>query len=124
MHAADCLTLARKSPVPWGSGPTRRGSGSDVSAALAPAPHANDAEAFLRDLATSHYALYPDQKHRATGRALHAPHPGRTDSCPHPRARRGFKKACIAMAAKNARIIWAVLARGVAYRPDHIVTMP
>ena len=39
-------------------------------------------------------------------------------------ARRGFKKACIAMAAKNARIIWAILARGVAYRPDHIVTMP
>jgi transposase len=38
-------------------------------------------------------------------------------------ARRGFNKACIAMAAKNARIIWAVLARGVAYRPDHIVTM-
>jgi transposase len=30
----------------------------------------------------------------------------------------------IAMAAKNARIIWAVLARGEAYRPDHIVTMP
>ncbi len=38
-------------------------------------------------------------------------------------ARRGFNKACIAMAAKNARIIWAVLARGQAYRPDHIVTM-
>jgi transposase len=37
--------------------------------------------------------------------------------------RRGFHKACIAMAAKNARIIWAVLARGEAYRPDHIVTM-
>ena len=44
---------------------------------------ANDAEAFLRDLATSHYALYPDQEHRATVRALPAPHPGRTDSCPH-----------------------------------------
>ncbi len=39
-------------------------------------------------------------------------------------ARRGFNKACIAMAAKNARIIWAVLARGQAYRPDHMVTMP
>jgi transposase len=38
-------------------------------------------------------------------------------------ARRGFHKACIAMAAKNARIIWAVLARGETYRPDHIVTM-
>ncbi len=26
--------------------------------------------------------------------------------------RRGFKKACVAMAAKNARIIWALLAKG------------
>jgi transposase len=38
-------------------------------------------------------------------------------------ARRGFNKACIAMAAKNARIIWAVLARGETYRRDLIVTM-
>lgn len=27
-------------------------------------------------------------------------------------ARRGFKRACVAMAAKNARVIWALLARG------------
>ncbi len=31
-------------------------------------------------------------------------------------ARRGFKRACVAMAAKNARIIWAILARGQSYR--------
>jgi transposase len=34
-------------------------------------------------------------------------------------ARRGFKKACVALAAKNARTIWALLAKGEAYRaPD------
>ena len=38
-------------------------------------------------------------------------------------ARRGFKKACVAMAAKNARIIWSILARGQTYRSDDIVTM-
>jgi transposase len=38
-------------------------------------------------------------------------------------ARRGFKKACVAMAAKNARIIWAMLAKGEIYRADHIITM-
>jgi transposase len=27
-------------------------------------------------------------------------------------ARRGFKRACVALAAKNARVIWALLARG------------
>lgn len=27
-------------------------------------------------------------------------------------ARRGFKRACVAMAAKNARVIWALLAKG------------
>lgn len=32
--------------------------------------------------------------------------------------RRGFNKAVIALAAKNARILWAVLARGEAYQPD------
>jgi transposase len=30
--------------------------------------------------------------------------------------RRGFKKACVALAAKNARTIWALLAKGEAYR--------
>ena len=32
-------------------------------------------------------------------------------------ARRGFKRACVAMAAKNARVIWALLAKGEHYRP-------
>ena len=31
-------------------------------------------------------------------------------------ARRGFKKACVALAAKNARTIWALLAKGEEYR--------
>ena len=31
-------------------------------------------------------------------------------------ARRGYKRAAVALAAKNARIIWAILARGEAYR--------
>lgn len=31
-------------------------------------------------------------------------------------ARRGFKRACVAMAAKNARTIWALLAKGQEYR--------
>jgi transposase len=30
--------------------------------------------------------------------------------------RRGFKKACVALAAKNARTIWALLAKGEDYR--------
>jgi transposase len=30
-------------------------------------------------------------------------------------ARRGFKKACVALAAKNARTIWALLAKGQTY---------
>jgi transposase len=33
-------------------------------------------------------------------------------------ARRGYKKAIVALAAKNARIAWAVLATGKAYAPD------
>jgi transposase len=32
-------------------------------------------------------------------------------------ARRGYKRACVAVAAKNARIIWALLAREQSYRP-------
>jgi transposase len=44
---------------------------------------ASDAEAFLRDLAISHYALYPDQEHRATGRSLPGPDSRCIDSCPH-----------------------------------------
>lgn len=33
-------------------------------------------------------------------------------------ARRGYKRAAVALAAKNARIVWAVLAKGEAYRPQ------
>lgn len=32
-------------------------------------------------------------------------------------ARRGFNKACVAVANKNARIVWALLTRGEHYRP-------
>jgi transposase len=31
--------------------------------------------------------------------------------------RRGFNKACVALANKNARILWAMMARGTAYQP-------
>lgn len=31
--------------------------------------------------------------------------------------RRGFNKAAVALAAKNARILWAILAKGAAYQP-------
>jgi transposase len=34
-------------------------------------------------------------------------------------ARRGFKKACVALAAKNARTIWALLAKQQSYRVDY-----
>jgi transposase len=33
-------------------------------------------------------------------------------------ARRGYKRACVALAAKNARIIWALLAKAEPYRTD------
>jgi transposase len=33
-------------------------------------------------------------------------------------ARRGFKKACVALAAKNARVIWALLVKGEAFQLD------
>lgn len=32
-------------------------------------------------------------------------------------ARRGFNRACVALANKNARIIWALMARGTTYQP-------
>ena len=36
--------------------------------------------------------------------------------------RRGFKRACVAMAAKNARIIWALLAKGEDFRFERATT--
>jgi len=36
------------------------------------------------------------------------------------RARRGFNKAIVALAAKHARILWAMLARAEAYRPPAV----
>ena len=35
-------------------------------------------------------------------------------------ARRGFKCACVALAAKNARVIWALLAKGEPLRSEHL----
>jgi len=35
-------------------------------------------------------------------------------------ARRGFKRACVAMAAKNARVIWALLAKGEPLRSQQM----
>jgi transposase len=36
----------------------------------------------------------------------------------------GWQKAVVALANKNARILWAVLTRGVAFNPDHIPQPP
>ena len=36
----------------------------------------------------------------------------------------GWQKAVVALANKNARILWAVLTRGVAFNPDHIPEPP
>ena len=40
------------------------------------------------------------------------------------KARAGWQKAVVALANKNARILWAVLTRGVAFNPDHIPEPP
>lgn len=37
-------------------------------------------------------------------------------------ARRGYNKACVAMANKNARIVWAMLTSGECYRPPAMTT--
>lgn len=39
-------------------------------------------------------------------------------------ARVGWQKAVVALANKNARIVWAVLAKGKAYDPDHVSHKP
>ncbi|HSW20770.1 MAG TPA: IS110 family transposase [Ramlibacter sp.] len=36
----------------------------------------------------------------------------------------GWQKAAVALAAKNARALWAMLTRGTAYQPDHISVKP
>jgi transposase len=36
----------------------------------------------------------------------------------------GWQKAVVALANKNARIVWAVLTRGLAYDPDHVPIAP
>jgi transposase len=40
------------------------------------------------------------------------------------RQRAGWQKAVVALANKNARILWAVLTRGVAFNPDHVPEPP
>ncbi len=39
-------------------------------------------------------------------------------------ARVGWQKAVVAMANKNARILWAVLAKGRRFDPDHVPVKP
>ena len=39
-------------------------------------------------------------------------------------ARVGWQKAVVAMANKNARILWAVLAKGRRFDPDHVSVKP
>ena len=36
----------------------------------------------------------------------------------------GWQKAAVALANKNARILWAVLTRGMAFDPDHVPKLP
>ena len=36
----------------------------------------------------------------------------------------GWQKAVVALANKNARILWAVLTRGVDFDPDHVPAVP
>jgi transposase len=40
------------------------------------------------------------------------------------RERRGWQKACVALANKNARIVWAVLTRGECFDPEHVPEAP
>ena len=39
-------------------------------------------------------------------------------------ARVGWQKACVAMANKNARILWAVMTREEGFDPNHISVKP
>lgn len=36
----------------------------------------------------------------------------------------GWQKACVAMANKNARILWAVMTREVGFTPGHVSDKP
>jgi transposase len=36
----------------------------------------------------------------------------------------GWQKACVALANKHARILWAVLTKGRAFDPNHVSVMP
>ena len=36
----------------------------------------------------------------------------------------GWQKAVVALANKNARILWAVLTRGAPFNPDHVTEPP
>jgi transposase len=40
------------------------------------------------------------------------------------RERRGWQKACVALANKNARIVWAILTRGECFDPEHVPEPP
>ena len=39
-------------------------------------------------------------------------------------ARVGWQKACVAMANKNARILWAVMTRDLGFDPRHVSVKP
>lgn len=40
------------------------------------------------------------------------------------KARVGWQKAVVALANKHARILWAVLAKGRTYDPNHVSSLP
>ena len=39
-------------------------------------------------------------------------------------ARVGWQKAAVALANKNARVLWAVLSKGLAFNADHVSIKP
>ncbi len=39
-------------------------------------------------------------------------------------ARVGWQKATVALANKNARVLWAVLSKGLAFNADHVSMKP
>ena len=58
----------------------------------------------------------PDRRKRALMRHLEGREDAKSRWVRAVHERRGFHKAAVALAAKNARIVWALLARGAEYR--------
>ena len=62
---------------------------------------------------------------RDTPRVNSRKYPKRTVLRPDPNFERvGWQKAAVALANKNARILWAVMTRGEAFNPRHVSVKP